>query len=99
MLHGPCGQYNPSLSCMVDGHCQFGYPKNYQPTTEISEDGYPQYRQHEDPDKVYKVFSHGKPYVFTDYDVVPYNKYLFCTNMIAISMLSFDTQCRQSNIL
>ena len=21
MLHGPCGQYNPSLGCMVDGHC------------------------------------------------------------------------------
>ena len=51
-LHGPCGQYNPSLSCMVDGHCQFGYPKNYQATTEISEDGYPQYHQCEDPDKV-----------------------------------------------
>ena len=76
MLHGPCGQYNPSLSCMVDGHCRFGYPKNYQATTEISEDGYLQYHQHEDPDKVYKVFSHGKPYVFTNHDVVPYNKYL-----------------------
>ena len=36
MLHGCCGQYNPSLGCMVDGHCQFGYPKNYQATTEIS---------------------------------------------------------------
>ena len=43
MLHGPCGQHNPSFGCMVDGHCQFGYPKNYQATTEISEDGYPQY--------------------------------------------------------
>ena len=21
MLHGPCGQYNPSLGCMVDGCC------------------------------------------------------------------------------
>ena len=98
MLHGPCGQYNPSLSCMVDGCCQFGYPKNYQTTTEISGDGYPQYHRHEDPDKVYKVFSHGKPYVFTNCDVVPYNKYL-CTNRIAISMLSFVSQCRQSNIL
>ena len=43
MLHGPCGQYNPSLGCMVDGCCRFGYPKNYQATTEISEDSYPQY--------------------------------------------------------
>ena len=32
--------------------------------------------QHEDPDEVYKVFSHGKPYVFTNCDEVPYNKYL-----------------------
>ena len=61
---------------MVDGHCSFGYPKNYQTTTEISEDGYPRYRRHEDPDKVYKVYSHGKPYIFTNCDVVPYNKHL-----------------------
>ena len=44
MLHGRCGQYNPSLGCMVDGRCRSGYTENYQATTEISEDGYPQYR-------------------------------------------------------
>ena len=60
---------------MVHRHFQFGYPMNYQATTEISEDGYPQYCQCEDPDKMYKAFSHGKPYVFTNCDVVPYNKY------------------------
>ena len=100
MLHGPCGQYNPSLGCMVDGHCRFGYPKNYQATTEILEDGYPQYHQCQDPDNVYIVYSHCKQYTFTNHDVVPYNKYLFCsTNMIVTSMLSFVIQCRQSNIL
>ena len=91
MLHGPCGQHNPTLGCMVGGHCRFGYPKNYQATTEISEDGYPRYRQCEDPDKVYKVYSHGKPWCHTTN--------IFCTNMIAISMLSFVTQCKPSNIL
>ena len=43
MLYGPCRQHNPTLGCLVDGHCQIGYPKNYQATTEISEDGYPRY--------------------------------------------------------
>ena len=43
---------------------------------EMSADGYPQYYQHEDPDKVYKAFSQGKPYNYTTCDVVPYNKYL-----------------------
>ena len=43
MFHGPCGQHNASLGCMVDGHCQFGYPKKCQATAEISQDGYPQY--------------------------------------------------------
>ena len=85
MLHGPCRQHNPSLGCMVDGHSQFGYPKNYQTKTEISEDGYPQYHQCEDPYKVYKAFSHGKPYDYTNCDVVPYHKYLLY-NMIETSM-------------
>ena len=33
MLHGPCGQYNPSLGCMVDGCCQFGYIRFLQNNT------------------------------------------------------------------
>ena len=82
----------------VKDYCRFGYPKKYQATSEISEDGYPQYCRCEDPDKVYKVYSHGKPYVFTNHDVV-HTTNIFCTNMIAISMLSFVTQCKPSNIL
>ena len=35
-----------------------------------------QQKYHEDPDKVYKAFSPGKLYEYTNHDVVPYNKYL-----------------------
>ena len=76
MLRGPCGQYNPSLGCMVDGRCRFGYPKNYQAATEISGDCYPQYCQRQNSDNVYIAHSHGKWYTLTNREVVPYNKYL-----------------------
>ena len=40
------------------------------------EDGYPQYRQCQDPDNVYIAYSHSEQYTFTNHDVEPYNKYL-----------------------
>jgi hypothetical protein len=31
MLHGPCGALHPSCACMVNGVCNKGYPKTFQP--------------------------------------------------------------------
>jgi len=45
MLHGLCGPDNPTLSCMRDGFCRYGYRKDYLSHTEMSEDGYPLYRR------------------------------------------------------
>jgi hypothetical protein len=31
MLHGPCGAIHRSCPCMVNGACNKGYPKTFQP--------------------------------------------------------------------
>ena len=48
MLHGPCGNINPSAPCMKDGHCSKGYPKSYQEETSTAHDGYPLYARPND---------------------------------------------------
>jgi len=45
MIHGPCGLANKSLSCMKNGKCSQFYPKIFQNTTTIFEDGFPHYRR------------------------------------------------------
>jgi hypothetical protein len=44
MLHGPYGALHPSCACMVNGACNKGYPKTFQPQTEDSIGSYPTYR-------------------------------------------------------
>ena len=43
MVHGPCGPLNPTSICMQDKQCQKDYPKTFQPTTQVNNDGYPLY--------------------------------------------------------
>ncbi|KAJ9543754.1 LOW QUALITY PROTEIN: hypothetical protein OSB04_023461 [Centaurea solstitialis] len=45
MIHGPCGQVNPSSPCMYNGRCSKGYPKKYCDETFIRRDGWPCYRR------------------------------------------------------
>ena len=76
MMHGPC---DSTYSCrMGDGYCKYGYPKDYQSTTEMSEDAYPLY-QRQAPDQGGNTFlkwRRNKRITYTNADVVPYNKYL-----------------------
>ena len=76
MMHGPC---DSTYSCrMGDGYCKYGYPKDYQSTTEMSEDAYPLYRR-QAPDQGGNTFikwRRNKRITYTNADVVPYNKYL-----------------------
>jgi len=71
MLHGPCGMFRPTASCMKDGKCTKKYPKPYIEHTSMDQDGYPLYRRHDDNITVIK-----NGYQFTNRDVVPYNRYL-----------------------
>eukprot|EP00984_Skeletonema_dohrnii_P018289 scaffold8514_cov74-Skeletonema_dohrnii-CCMP3373.AAC.1 len=78
MLHGPCGDHNPTLSCMCGGFCKYNYPKDYVAVTELNEDGYPRYRRRsaEDGGEAFEAHRNNKKYTFTNADVIPYNKYL-----------------------
>ena len=79
MLHGPCGQANPTLSCMRDGqHCRYNFPKDYVSATDMSEDGYPHYRRRspEEGGNTCEKYKNGKRIEYSNKDVVPYNKYL-----------------------
>ena len=57
MVHGPCGALNPNAPCMVDGKCSKGYPKDYQESTSMDQNGYPLYFRPNDGQK-YKVGNH-----------------------------------------
>ena len=45
MIHGPCGQINPSSPCMKNGKCTKSFPKQLLHQTEIGNDSYPKYRR------------------------------------------------------
>lgn len=45
MVHGPCGDFNPRASCMVNRKCSKQFPKAFQDTTIMQENGYPFYRR------------------------------------------------------
>ncbi|XP_074306204.1 uncharacterized protein LOC141641444 [Silene latifolia] len=48
MVHGPCGDDNPSCSCMINNTCSKKYPKKSCEQTTIDHNGYPVYRRRED---------------------------------------------------
>ncbi|XP_046660821.1 uncharacterized protein LOC124354421 [Homalodisca vitripennis] len=44
MIHGPCGNLNPTSSCMKDRQCTKRYPRSFLLETQTGQDGYPQYK-------------------------------------------------------
>jgi len=45
MLHGPCGLANLKSLCMKDRKCSKYFPKKFENSTTIDDDGYPCYRR------------------------------------------------------
>lgn len=43
MIRGPCGPLKPNFPCMRDGKCTKGFPKTFQETTSIDEQGFATY--------------------------------------------------------
>lgn len=43
MMHGPCGEYNPSCPCMKQDRCSKYFPKPYQQETTVDADGFAVY--------------------------------------------------------
>ncbi|KAK4513103.1 uncharacterized protein ATC70_000141 [Mucor velutinosus] len=85
MMHGPCGELNSKPPCMVQDAfgndvCSKKFPKNCQPVTVTSADGYPTYRRRRDG-RSHQVRVKDKLGVYRDFHmtnewVVPYNPYL-----------------------
>lgn len=76
MVHGPCGQLNPSCSCMVPNRdkklaCRFNYPKLFCEKTVLVEHRYPVYRRPNDGRTIKK----GN-FTYTSQWIVPYNPFL-----------------------
>lgn len=71
MMHGPCGRANPRSPCMKDRKCSKFYPKNFQPSTLIDDQGYPVYKRRESG-----LFVEKMGVKLDNRSVVPYNPHL-----------------------
>jgi hypothetical protein len=88
MMHGPCGVGTTNPPCYKDGKCSKYYPKKFQPTTVVDQDGYPVYRRR---DNGYTIEKNG---IFMDNrNVVPHNPQLLLKYHAHINM----EWCNQSN--
>ena len=76
MIHGPCGNINPSAPCMQNGRCTKGYPKPFQNSTSTTDDGYPSYARPNDG-RSYSLFVSGIGDVLLNNTwIVPFNPFL-----------------------
>ncbi|XP_022841953.1 uncharacterized protein LOC111365646 [Olea europaea var. sylvestris] len=72
MLHGPCGQLNPTNVCMENNHtCKNKYPREYILHTSLGSNSYPLYRRRDD-----SVTVEVRGSVLDNKWVVPYNPYI-----------------------
>ncbi|XP_070022028.1 uncharacterized protein [Nicotiana sylvestris] len=72
MMHGPCGNLNPTNSCMKKkGYCKFKYPKSFADRTSKGVESYPIYRRR-NTGLVVKI---REQYLDNSW-VVPYNPFL-----------------------
>ncbi|KAK7301999.1 hypothetical protein RJT34_12876 [Clitoria ternatea] len=71
MIHGPCGLANTSSPCMKNGKCSRYYPKKFQISTIVDQDGFPVYRRRNNGNEVEK-----NGIILDNRYVVPYNPQL-----------------------
>lgn len=71
MMHGPCGVAEPKSPCMSERKCSKFFPKKFQKSTTIDDDGYPVYRRRDSG-----VYITKKGIQMDNSYVVPYNPHL-----------------------
>ncbi|XP_054274451.1 uncharacterized protein LOC128994153 [Macrosteles quadrilineatus] len=102
MIHNPCGELNPSASCMENkggsAKCRFGFPKAHQEFTSIVDNKKPNYKRRYDPQldpnnpefshvhAVYRKNSDGQKVTRDNRHVAPYNGYLLKKYMCHINI-------------
>ena len=79
LLHGPCGEHNPSCVCMdkEKNTCTKYFPKPLQPITEDGRNSFPRYRRRARFQFPKFQGDEMPPIIMNDEWVVPYNPY-FC---------------------
>lgn len=75
MVHGPCGNLNPSSVCMKDGSCTEDFPKKFAEETKENVNGYPLYRRRNNGKTVTK-YVQQTPIQVDNQFAVPYNPFL-----------------------
>jgi len=85
MMHGPCGEDNPSFPCMktrnrVTG-CSKKFPRLFSEATVVPENGYPQYRRRNNGVFITKTIPAGngtpaRTVWLDNRHIIPYNPYL-----------------------
>ena len=79
MIHGPCGDINPSCVCMKDKKCSKNFPKKFCKKTFVDPDNsHPEYmrRSPDDGGRTMKITRRGQTYTVDNNWVVPYSPYL-----------------------
>ncbi|XP_044272021.1 uncharacterized protein LOC123015966 [Tribolium madens] len=75
MVHGPCGQHDPTEVCMVNGECIKKFPKYWFNNTTIR-NGRVYYRRRRLNGRTIQIRRNNHHYVVDSRFVVPYNPYL-----------------------
>lgn len=70
MVHGPCGAANPNAPCMENGRCTKRFPKPFQASTTMGDDGFPLYYRPDDG----RAFQVGELMIDNSW-IVPYSPY------------------------
>lgn len=81
MIHGPCSVANTSSPCMKDGRCSRYYPKKFQNSTILDENGFPVCRRRDNGNTIVK-----KGVTIDNRSVVPYNPMLLMKYQAHINM-------------
>ena len=77
MVHGPCGQENPSSPCMENGKCTKGYPKEFLKKTVVDPDNFYAIYRRRSPSDGGRSVTHPKSGKIIDNRwIVPYNPHL-----------------------
>ncbi|XP_049316467.1 uncharacterized protein LOC125779283 isoform X2 [Bactrocera dorsalis] len=78
MVHGPCGEHDPSSVCMSDSKCKKRYPRAFISKTQTGNDGYPLYRRRSPADngRTFITQLKGKNFVVDNTWFVPYSPIL-----------------------
>jgi len=98
MMHGPCGNQDPTCVCMKDGKCSKRFPKPLREITRANIDGYPEYKRRRRAPGVLKIKSREYDNETANQWVVPYNPYFsqkynchinveVCTGITAVKYL------------